>query len=354
MNCYYKPYRIVCLIRNSALLYGQSYYPETKRKSLIVILYEQILQILLYGKENMFYFPYGFDVKSASEMKTYIHYYPFMQLRDSYNDVGKKDPSYILRNKLMFSFYIDSMGFRSCNNIALIDVSRCYDMRLKKEVDPLFLFESLSGNFFLKPLDGECGDGILKFEAKNGSIILNNKQITARTLLDIISSTKYLLQGAIVQHQALSDLHPSSINTIRLITVRSSSTGKIEVFPSILRVGTGGAIVDNTSQGGLAIGVNKDGLLLRYGYYKPEFGLKVAKHPDTNIEFDQYRIPYYQEATNQAKYLHSMLPGIGSIGWDIAISDEGPLFIEGNDNWEINGPQICHGGLKDTLVNLFA
>ena len=43
---------------------------------------------------------------------------------------------------------------------------------------------------------------------------------------------------------------------------------------------------------------------------------------------------------------HSILKDIHSIGWDIAIGKNGPIFIEGNDNWEINGPQICHGGLK--------
>ncbi len=41
-----------------------------------------------------------------------------------------------------------------------------------------------------------------------------------------------------------------------------------------------------------------------------------------------------------------MLPGMQSVGWDIAIGENGPVFIEGNDNWEINGPQICNGGLK--------
>lgn len=48
-----------------------------------------------------------------------------------------------------------------------------------------------------------------------------------------------------------------------------------------------------------------------------------------------------------------MLPELHSVGWDIAIGDAGPIFIEGNDNWEINGPQICNGGLRKEFNELF-
>ena len=50
--------------------------------------------------------------------------------------------------------------------------------------------------------------------------------------------------------------------------------------------------------------------------------------------------------------LHTMLPDVYSVGWDVAIGKDGPIFIEGNDNWEINGPQICHGGLKNLFYEM--
>lgn len=355
INFIYKPTRIAYLFRDKTLYRGNSYYPEAPiHKTVLEVVSEQLMQILKYGKENVFYFPYGFDVKSKSEMESYIHYLPFMELREFYNEKGKKDPSFILRNKFMFSIFVESMGYKACSNIALLDQYRCFDMKTKTYYDPIQYIESLDGAFFLKPLDGECGNGILKFEVSNGYLLFNNQQVSAQSLLEKVASSKYLLQEAISQHQLLSNLHPTSINTIRLITIKSVSTNCVEVFPSILRIGTSGSVVDNTSQGGLAVGIDMNGQLLEYGYYKPEYGCKVDCHPDTNIKFQLYNIPYFNEAIKQAKDLHSMLPGIGSIGWDIAISEDGPIFIEGNDNWEINGPQICHGGLKDKLVTLFA
>jgi hypothetical protein len=40
------------------------------------------------------------------------------------------------------------------------------------------------------------------------------------------------------------------------------------------------------------------------------------------------------------------------IGWDIAITPDGPVFIEGNDNPEISGLQTVNGGLKGVLKKI--
>ena len=43
---------------------------------------------------------------------------------------------------------------------------------------------------------------------------------------------------------------------------------------------------------------------------------------------------------------HQKISYIWSIGWDVAITPDGPLFIEGNDNWEITLHQT-ENGLKE-------
>jgi hypothetical protein len=50
---------------------------------------------------------------------------------------------------------------------------------------------------------------------------------------------------------------------------------------------------------------------------------------------------------------HGHLKQIHSIGWDIAITKDGPCFIEGNDNWEISGVQICSKGLNEEFKDYF-
>ncbi len=44
--------------------------------------------------------------------------------------------------------------------------------------------------------------------------------------------------------------------------------------------------------------------------------------------------------------LHWKLKDIGTIGWDIAITEEGPIVIEGNDDYNGGVFQACTGGMK--------
>lgn len=69
--------------------------------------------------------------------------------------------------------------------------------------------------------------------------------------------------------------------------------------------------------------------------------------------FDGYKVPYMKEAIDEAIRFHSMLPTIHSIGWDIAITEDGPCFIEGNDNWEISLMQISNHGLQKEFNKYF-
>lgn len=210
----------------------------------------------------------------------------------------------------------------------------------------------MKGGYFIKPVDGECGAGIFHIKIIDGEIKFEDSK-EDNDLIDILKQNRYLIQEKVTQHDVLKQLHPESVNTIRLVTVRNQKTKKVQVFPSILRIGTGTSYVDNTSQGGLAVGIDLDtGNLFEYAFYKPGYGTKVSTHPDSNVRFCDVTLPYFDKCKEQAVMLHEMLPGIQSIGWDIAIGETGPVFIEGNDNWEINGPQICNGGLKGQLFEL--
>ena len=163
----------------------------------------------------------------------------------------------------------------------------------------------------------------------------------------------YIIQNRIKQHTALNRLYSHSINTIRVETVVNPQTNQIEILPPLLRVGSAGNNVDNWAMGGLAIGINNDGTLKEYGFYKPSFGTKTNLHPDTKIVFNGYQLPFFDEAIEMAIRFHRYLYDVHSIGWDIALTESGPCFIEGNDNWEISLVQVCSKGLRKEFKKLF-
>ena len=149
----------------------------------------------------------------------------------------------------------------------------------------------------------------------------------------------------------MNELNSKSINTLRIVTVHSK--GKIKVLSSLLRVGTSETgNVDNWAAGGLAIGIQNNGYLKKYGLYKPGHGLKISEHPDSKIEFEKYKVPMLNEAQDLAIKAHKFFYNVGAIGWDVAITDDGPIFIEGNDNFEITLMQACDRPLKKEWLAL--
>ncbi|MBD5208437.1 MAG: hypothetical protein HDS80_00635 [Bacteroidales bacterium] len=350
---YLKP-RSVCdvLIHRKKWCNHTSYYPELKSKSSWQIEKDQILQSIKYGFPNPFYFSYGFDVKSDEEMNKYLHNIVFMKIRNKYN-VTQNSAIPVLRDKVLFGMLADYMGVNYSKNLGITTPEGIFDIEQKQETSYHSFFNRFTeADLFIKPVDGECGKGIMHLLINKSGMKSNGEDIKMDELEEILKRSRFLIQSTVEQHPDMASLHPQSLNTIRLVTIRNRRTGELEVFPSILRIGTGGSNVDNTSQGGLAVGIKLEtGQLKEYGFYKPEFGTRVSIHPDSGIVFSEFKIPFFEECKKQAILLHSMLPSIHSIGWDVAVGKDGPVFIEGNDNWEINGPQICNGGLKKAFLD---
>lgn len=348
-----RPKELMGLVRHKELYKSDSYYPELadQRRSSRQIFDDQCRTILTYGTPNKYYFSYGLDVKSREEQDQYVHFDTFFKRICSLNQSPNINCCCILRDKILFNIFANGIGVNTPQNVLYSAQGHLYDFASRKEVKAQQLLVYGNVSLFCKLVDGECGRGIFKLDIADGKIYEEGKQITETEAYDLLIQGRYLAQSTISQHPTMASLHPQSINSLRIVTVKSLKDGQIRVWPSILRIGTGDSIVDNTSQGGLCVGIDfETNHLKQYGFYKPQFGRKVNCHPDSGIVFSDFEIPFLKEAQEQAIYFHSMLPGMQSVGWDIAIGENGPVFIEGNDNWEINGPQICNGGLKEIYI----
>jgi len=195
---------------------------------------------------------------------------------------------------------------------------------------------------FVKAIDGECGEGVFHL-IKEGTICkVHGKEVSVEDLEEkFLKKGSFIFQLTFKQHPELSKIYPHSVNTLRIVTIQTEKG--IITLPSTLRVGAMGNEVDNYSQGGVIIEVDSTGKLTEWGLRKPKFGTKSKTHPDTGIEYKGLEIPYFKEAEALAIRFHSMLSDLTSIGWDIAITEDGPFVIEGNDNWEMQLPQMNHG-----------
>ena len=149
------------------------------------------------------------------------------------------------------------------------------------------------------------------------------------------NNKQYLVEEQVVQDERMNALCPSSVNTIRIVTLLVGQ--EAHVMYSLVRMGNGKKAVDNISSGGIYCAVPSTGIIT-----KPGFCDKTAQyyevHPFTGTRLIGFEIPRYQEAVELVKRAALEVPQVRYVGWDVAISTKGPVLIEGNT---IPGYDMC-------------
>lgn len=69
----------------------------------------------------------------------------------------------------------------------------------------------------------------------------------------------------------------------------------------------------------------------------------LERHPDTGVVFDGFEVPFFHEALMVARQAAEMVP-VSVAGWDVAISHDGPVLIEGNADYDVRGSEMAYGG----------
>jgi hypothetical protein len=64
-------------------------------------------------------------------------------------------------------------------------------------------------------------------------------------------------------------------------------------------------------------------------------------------------VSYFHSVIEIARNLHSYFYGVQSIGWDITVTSEGPIFIEGNDDWGDVLPDVQRELQGQSSVDVF-
>ena len=207
------------------------------------------------------------------------------------------------------------------------------------------IFEN--GKYVIKPtVDTGGGAGVRIFKISNDRFELNPKITEVSSFIDLIRYYKrdFVIQKYIEQHHFFSQFNPDSLNTIRILTYRSLLNENIVILHRILRMGKSGSVVDNQASGGIACGIDSEGVLSDFGVDK--YG---NKHSDSNgVIFKNIgHIPFLDSVSAVAvkvarKFLYSRL-----LGMDFGVDRNGKVFlIEVNDsNNEINFYQMNNGPL---------
>lgn len=239
----------------------------------------------------------------------------------------------LLNDKWIFSQMCQAYGIKTPHVYGTVRDGKLISNELKSLED---LTQS-NYDLMVKPLDGFCGWGIFHLRCEGGKFIVKGEEISVEKLKEMVSKGRYLIQDYITnQHEGMSKLYPNAVNTLR-ITVAREKDG-LRVMGRMGMLGAHGTDCSNWHFGGVSVNLKEDGTLDKYGYCKID--KKITAHPDTGVVFEGYKIPYFDEAIALAKRATECFYGFCSIGWDVVITTEGPILLEGNDDWGVVAHQM--------------
>jgi hypothetical protein len=138
-----------------------------------------------------------------------------------------------------------------------------------------------------------------------------------------------VVERALVQHAEMARFNPTSVNTCR-IWISRVEPGPARVLLAYLRMGRGGALVDNQSSGGLVAPID-----LQSGVLGPAIdGLPTRRefpvHPDHEAAIAGSRIPLWADVLSFAAECGDAIPALRFAGLDVALAEDGPMVLELN------------------------
>ena len=218
----------------------------------------------------------------------------------------------------------------------------CVAIYSKNDIIKFESFVNAHKKFVYKPIALDCGKGIKIYEGQN---------ITNELLFEeMISSGAFILEEVIVQSKKMQSLHPQSLNTVRVPTIRCSDG--VHIFLPFFRMGRGDSIVDNAGAGGIFAAVDAEsGVVSSKGvteYGKGEY----IFHPDTNKQILGFQLPDWEQAIELVKSLSNRIPSMKYIGWDIAHTERGWVVVEANGSGQFVSQIADKTGHREELMEL--
>lgn len=215
----------------------------------------------------------------------------------------------ILNDKYIFSkTYSEFLGRKVIRSNQYLSVS-----------DLEYVFDG-ADKLVYKPKDGSGGMGI--------QIIRKSEYPDLNVLAEKLRSMpEAVIEQWINQHEEMSKAYPYAVNCLRIATLYRDN--KCTLLGGIFTLGCQKAEIANALQHSIFGLINMETGevftdLCDYSdnYYK--------EHPDTGFVSKGFIIPYWKEIVQLVEKASAVVPQIGYVGWDVAISETGPVLIEGN------------------------
>lgn len=274
-------------------------------KSKLNILFDMIWCTILYGASPNNYYDFKFYNLGHNKRKTYVTHRISEQIIKKYNKDSYRD---LFEDKTMFAEKFQCFFGREW--LSLNDL----DFKTFKN------FAHGKTKIIYKPIDSAQGKGI--------EVLHTNNFKDYRALYTYLKENhgeNGIIEEWIQQHEDISRIYDRAVNPIRVITITQSE--RCNFLVAGLTIGNSNEISNASCNDLVApIDIDKGIITLPAANFEKQY----KTHPKTGMRIEGFKIPYWKELRHLIQEASKVIPEIGYIGWDVAITTEGPILIEGN------------------------
>lgn len=315
---------------------------------------KDILRLCMRGNKlsvDEYYTMRLFDAKrySLEDQKTFVG---LQKSREIWTTLGKSNRFMgLVDDKLAFEKMLSGFGIATPQTQAIVG-GHYPDTVLTKIKDSSELKAYLSGASFPvfgKPVNSTQSLGSARlegFDAASDTIQLSGgKSLTLDRFWSEIESSfggQYLFQACLEPHPMMKAMCGSGLPTVRIVTI---DRGKgAEVYRCAAKLTTEGNVADNFWRAGnlLAPVDPETGVMSKALTQMGIDGEFVSHHPASGAAIEGETVPHWDEAVTLAKQVMGLLSGVSLLGFDVAITDKGPVIIEANNDPHMIMMQVAH------------
>jgi glutathione synthase/RimK-type ligase-like ATP-grasp enzyme len=184
--------------------------------------------------------------------------------------------------------------------------------------DDVRAFTERLGTVVTKEPVGQAGTGVHRYHAAE----VEDWAEFHRGLRD---RGELLIEQLIVQHPDLAAVCPGTVNTTRVTAFFDGE--RTHILAMAQKFGRG-AVSDQMTFGGFYTMLDDDGHAVGPGY--DSHGHVHETHPDSGFRIADFQLPMIDEVRAFVDRVARVVPQVQYVGWDIVVTPDGPVLVEGN------------------------